>query len=427
MFSRNERADAFEALPDKQRLSIAFLVERFPTTSETFISRKVDFLLRNGHDLHVFCRRYDRSIEHPPEWKERIHVVHVADGWPVSDTLWAAARYIRGLVTAEINTEQFRDALREASEAGQGRRMCIESISHLLNQRWDIIHAHFLRSLDGFTGLKHLLRCPVVGAVYGYDVTVRPYGKGGLRTLETEIAQVDSLIYSSKFLRKQLHSLLDIDCQTELILPPEVPIEAFTPRVRKTPHNPLRLLSVGRLVWEKGYPFALAAIRGLLDDGLDIEYRVVGEGPQRAEIEYSIRNLSLGHHIHLEGAVSNERVVEIMAWADILVLPSVREDFGVVLLEAQASGLPIIASRVGGVPEATCESETALLVRSHSPEELASRIKTLATDHDLFRRLSEKGPAYAKRFSNEKIGEQLVAWYRRLIKRRMIYDGECLD
>ena len=424
MFSRKERVDALEPLPEKQRLLIAFLVQRFPTISETFISRKVDFLLRNGHDVHVFCGSYDRSIEHPSEWRERIHVVH---GWPVSDTLYAAARYIRALATAKINTKQLRDALREAKQGGQGRRQCIESISHLVNQRWDIIHAHFLPSLDDFTGLQHLLRCPVIGAVYGYDVTVRPYEKDGLRTLETEIAQVDSLTYSSKFLRKQLHSLLDTDNRTELILPPEVPIGAFPPRVRKTPHNPLRLLSVGRLAWAKGYPFALAAIRRLLVDGFDIEYRVVGEGRERGEIEFSIRNLNLSQHVHLEGGLSNERVAELMSWADIFVLPSVKEEFGVVLIEAQASGLPIVASRVGGVPEAICESETALLVRSHSPEELASAIKNLATHHDLFHRLSEKGPAFAKRFSSEKIGEQLVALYRRLMKHQIIDDSECRD
>ena len=424
MFSRNERADALEVLSEKQRLSIAFLVERFPTRSETFISRKVDFLLRNGHDLHVFCGSYDRSIEHPPAWRERIHVI---DGGSVSDTLCAAGRFIRAIATAGLSTTRLRNALHEAKQRGQGRRRCMESISYVVNRRWDIVHAHFLPSLDRFIGLRRLLRCPVIGAVYGFDVTVQPYKDGGLRTLETRIAQVDSLTYSSEFLRDQLHSLLDTGGRTEVVLPPEVPTETFTPRLRKTPHNPLRLLSVGRLAWAKGYPFALVAIRRLLDDSLGIEYRIVGEGGQRDEIEYTIRDLKLSQHVHLEGALSIERVADLMSWADILVLPSIREDFGVVLIEAQASGLPIVASRVGGVPEATCESETALLVRSRSPEELASTIRRLATDHDLFQRLSANGPAHAKGFSSEKIGEQLVVLYRRLMKRQMVDDGGCRD
>ena len=74
--------------------------------------------MRNGHDVHVFCRSYDRSIEHPPEWRERIHVVHVAGGWSVSDTLCAAARYIRALIIGEITPKEFRKALREAREDG---------------------------------------------------------------------------------------------------------------------------------------------------------------------------------------------------------------------------------------------------------------------------------------------------------------------
>ena len=104
-----------------------------------------------------------------------------------------------------------------------------------------------------------------------------------------------------------------------------------------------------------------------------------------------------------------------MEWADILLLSSVKEEFGVVLIEAQASGLPIVATNVGGVPEAVRESATALLVPPREPRAMTAAIARLLDDKQLYRSLSEHGPRYAAQFDTQCIGTQLVAFYRRIL------------
>jgi len=399
----------------RDSLAIAFLVGRFPARSETFISRKVDFLLAQGHDVHVFCKQCDGGVGHAAAWRRRIHAMR-DERVAALELVGAGARYARALASRRIRAKQLQQAVSEAKEAAVGRRESAVAISHLINRRWDLVHAHFLCNLDRFAGLRSLVRCPIIGAVYGYDVTICPHQDGGLRRLETQVAQVNGLTYSSAFLRNALHALVDVSAE-EMILHPEVPTELFRARTRAAPHSPLRLLSVGRLHWTKGFGYALSAVRLLLDDGLSCEYRIVGEGEARTELEYTMRQLELTQDVRLQGAVPPEGVRDAMDWADLLLLPSVREDFGNVLVEAQASGLPIVASKVGGTPEATKEAVTALLVPPRHPDALGAAVKALVSDKQRYRSFSEQGPEYAQKFRADRIGAQLLSFYESVLSR----------
>lgn len=394
-------------------LSIAFLVSRFPTTSETFISRKFAFLLEQGHDVHVFCAVRGEDVDYPRTWKSRIHVTpgHSAGYRHVPV---AALRYCKALLNRRIDGKWFWRLRIEAGQYGMGFVPSFVNISHLVGKRWDLVHSHFLTSLQEYIGMRHVVRCPVVASAYGYDLSIMPHQTKGLAILAAQVQQVEGLTFSSKYLRGLLHQSGET-CVEEMVLAPEVPTALFRARRRDAPHAPLRLLSVGRLSWMKGFLFALSAVRCLLDQGVHCEYRIVGEGQQREELEYTIRDLMLQQHVHLEGALPPEGVSAAMEWADILLLSSVKEEFGVVLIEAQASGLPIVATNVGGVPEAVRESATALLVPPREPRAMTAAIARLLDDKQLYRSLSEHGPRYAAQFDTQCIGTQLVAFYRRIL------------
>jgi glycosyltransferase involved in cell wall biosynthesis len=156
--------------------------------------------------------------------------------------------------------------------------------------------------------------------------------------------------------------------------------------------GPPRIVSVGRLQAPKD---ALTLVRALarLPKG-SFEAVLVGAGPDRPLVEAEVRRLGLERAVELAGA--RHDVPEILAGADLFVLSSASEGLPMTILEAMAAGLPVVASDVGGVPEAVVDGETGLLVPPGDPASLAAAIERLLEDASLRRRLGQAGHARAK-------------------------------
>ena len=139
-----------------------------------------------------------------------------------------------------------------------------------------------------------------------------------------------------------------------------------------------RLIFVGRVAPVKGLRLLVEAMRRLADELPELRLTVVGDGEDRALIEDMAR--PLGERIHFTGYLSQDEVAEALANADIAVLPSFAEGVPVFLMEALASGKPVIATQVAGVGELVKTGETGLLVPPGDVDSLTDAIRTLATD-----------------------------------------------
>jgi colanic acid/amylovoran biosynthesis glycosyltransferase len=386
-------------------LKILFLTSQFPVYSETFISRKVDALVESGHCVKVFCTKYNRNHCQAKKYEPLIHEM------PNLKSLMSILRlpfdFLKVLVSKPLLLPNIFCSLRKF----------IQRLSFAANFResqWDLIHLHYLKNADIVDGLFPDLKIPVVAGVYGYDVTVLPFRTDGLEKNRRRVKAISAMIYSSEFLRSSLNNLVVVEVP-EKVIHPEIPISDFPFRQRTKAHNPVRLLSVGRLHWAKGYQFGLATVRELLRQGIDCRYRIVGDGHAREELEYSIRNMELKNYVTLTGAMPSDRVVDEMHKADILLLPSVKEEFGIVLLEAQSTGLPIVASNIGGVKEAVCDGETALLVDDRNHLETVKAIRSLLENKTQYARMSSKGRTFAEQFDIANINKQVVTFYNETI------------
>ena len=167
-------------------------------------------------------------------------------------------------------------------------------------------------------------------------------------------------------------------------------------RSRLSPENEIVLLSVGRLERRKGHDTALHALAQLRRQGRRVRYAVVGEGPERARLESQVRELGLGDAVVFAGAVSGDDLPAWYAAADIFVLPTRSdgagfEGFGIVFLEAAAAGLPVVAGRGGGVPEAVEEGVTGALVSGIDVNELAGVLDGLCESPTRRRQLGLAG------------------------------------
>lgn len=176
------------------------------------------------------------------------------------------------------------------------------------------------------------------------------------------------------------------------------------------------ILTVGRLSYQKGFQYLISAMPIVLREIPNAKLVIVGEGEQFAYLSGLVQSLDLTTSVIFTGSLTNEKIPMAYAAADVFVLPSMFESFGLVLVEAQAAGKPVIATRVGGTIEALIENKTGLLVDRGNPEQLAKAILLVLLNKDLARKMGENGI----RFVNEKFDinnnvKNVVSLYKELL------------
>lgn len=173
----------------------------------------------------------------------------------------------------------------------------------------------------------------------------------------------------------------------------------------------VRVVMVGRLVDGKGFEDLLAAVDRLDQD--DLSVYLVGDGPLREELQQEIDQRGLVGTVHMLGY--RDDIPEILAACDVFVLPSYREGTPRVITEAMASGLPVIASDIAGIPEQVEDGESGYLIPAGDSETLATRLKELLADAELRDRMGERGLERVERFSIEAMLNELDGLYRELL------------
>jgi colanic acid/amylovoran biosynthesis glycosyltransferase len=168
-------------------------------------------------------------------------------------------------------------------------------------------------------------------------------------------------------------------------------------RVRPRPLGPCQVLSVARLVPEKGIDIAIRAVAALRQarPAVPLEYRIVGDGPERDTLRRLASELGVSDAVQLLGPMPSTDVLKWMRDCHLFLLPSLAEPFGTVLLEAQASGMPIVATRAGGAPEAVRE-ESALLVPPADVPATAAALRRLVEHPEEWERMGRCGREFVE-------------------------------
>jgi phosphatidylinositol alpha-1,6-mannosyltransferase len=219
------------------------------------------------------------------------------------------------------------------------------------------------------------------------------------------------LMVNSEFTRRQYLARGVRADQTFVRIHPGVDLKRFLPNLDASPivrrhglaGRPL-ILTVGRLVEWKGQDMVMRALPYVLQAVPTAAYVVVGEGPYRKPLERLVAELKLHDHVIFAGFVPAEELAMYYRAADVTVLVSREicpgmpiEGFGMVYLEANAAGRPVIGSRMGGVTEAILEGVTGLLVNPNDEKEIAAAIMRLLTDRVLAEHMGIQGRARAAR------------------------------
>jgi glycogen synthase len=182
-----------------------------------------------------------------------------------------------------------------------------------------------------------------------------------------------------------------------------------------------RVLFVGRLAPQKGVR-ALVAAAGLLEDE-SAQVLLVGDGPERPALQREAERLGVGGRLHFVGFLAHDRLPAVMSHADLLVLPSLYEELGTVLLEAMQAGLPIVASKTGGIPDVIEDGVNGMLVPPGDPKAIALAIDRLLANRDLARRLSEGTQEGGKDYDWEVLAGRVLGVYRGVTAGRLAPGG----
>jgi len=181
----------------------------------------------------------------------------------------------------------------------------------------------------------------------------------------------------------------------------------------------VRIGAVGRMVEAKDYATLMRAFSRALEMGVKAELIFLGDGPDRPLLEAQAVAMGVSGAVHFPGLQAN--VAEWLASFDFVAFSSIREGVPVAMLEAMAFGLPVVATRVGGIPEVITDGRDGILVECRCPEELAGAIARVARDVNLRKAIGKQGrERVASLCSREAICRRYEQLFKELLARREI-------
>ena len=270
----------------------------------------------------------------------------------------------------------------------------------LRDRRLSLIHAHF--GVEGVYALPlaRRLKIPLVTTFHGFDATLSTAALlcspawANYPLFRRRLArQGDLFLCASSFIRDRVLAMGFPEGRTQIHYI-GVDCGAIRPRdpVEETP----TILHVARLVEVKGTEFLIRAFERLAPKHTGVQLVIIGDGALKRPLQALAKSLRLEHRIHFLGALAHGQVLAWMRKAMMLLLPSVRtatgrvEGLGMVMLEAAATGVPVIGSDVGGIPEAVIDGKTGFLVPERDVDILARRMDDLLADPAMRYRMGDQ-------------------------------------
>jgi glycosyltransferase involved in cell wall biosynthesis len=288
----------------------------------------------------------------------------------------------------------------------------LQAIRHAV---WaDVLHCQW--ALSGLPGLiaARLLGKPVLVTFHGAEVYT-----GRFRRIVKFIGEnANVLVFNSSFTRDRALEFVK-PMSYEVIHPASIDVSSISPSYAQK--DGVLILSLGRLVERKGFEYLIRAFASM-KNGLDARLVIGGEGPLRGRLERLSADLGVSDRVQLVGRIPDDMMEGLFRSCDIFVLPAIvdsrgdTEGFGLVLLEAQAWGKPVVATRVGGIVDIVKDGMNGFLVRQKDVLELAKKIDALVEDPALRTRMGMRGrQIVCERFDSAKLTKKTLGLYRSLI------------
>jgi glycogen synthase len=290
---------------------------------------------------------------------------------------------------------------------------------------FDLVHGHdWLVAVAG-DHLANRFRCPLVVTIHATEYGrhqgwVEQHPQSHIHGVERWMAnRADRVITCSHYMRGHVADVYGLEESRVTVIPNGIDPLDLQPvddldrlRSQFAASDERLVVLVGRLVYEKGFQLALEALPGLIERLGDVRFLVAGSGTHEAELRRQATELGLDGHGTFLGWIGDDVLHSLYRIADLCVVPSIYEPFGLVALEAMASGCPCIVADTGGLREIVPEDErVGLRFNGGDAEHLAAMVERLLTDDPLRDRLVTEASEHVLRFDWADVASQTAALY----------------
>ncbi len=384
---------------EADRPRVAYTMSRFPKVTETFVLYEILEMERAGIDVSVFPLLLERENTRHPEVAQIMHKVHFAPFISFAilraNLCWLTASpgkflgaWADALRSAWPNRNFLRGALGVLPKAAlYARQMEAMQITHL--------HAHFAthpalaaRFIHALTGI------PFSFTAHGHDVHI------SLQGFDAKARDARFWVTISRYNLDLLAQAFGPSIQDNAhLVHCGIDLDRIACQAREVTGEPFHILCVASFKEVKGHRYLVEACAELLRRDIDFHCHLIGDGPLREDIEARIAQAGLDGHFTLLGQQPQPGVLQAMQACDVVVLPSIhasrgdREGIPVCLMEAMASGRPVVSSRLSGIPELVTSGREGILVPQKDAKALAAALFQLAGDPELCRRMGLAGRA----------------------------------
>lgn len=415
-------------MPASRRIRTAYITSRYPSTSHTFVQREIEAIRREGVEVEPW------TVRRNPREDMRTEAMRVEDDntrailgdGKDKDVLKAALRFMRR------HPKAFGGALGRALRSGypspKARLWQLFYLAEALYMHQELeergirhIHAHHINVAADVARMVVDLGNRVDGeGEWSWSFTIHgptEFDNVAEHDMAAKAADADAISAISYFAQSQIWRQMDpeewgkVSIQRMTVDP-----QKFTAPPSREHDGPIRLISIGRLAGQKGFPLLIEMTRILRDRGVDFDLRIVGGGELEQSLAEQISDYGLEDAVTLVGPLGEDDVVRELQWADIFVSSSFAEGLPVVLMEAMSAELATVATRIAAIEELIDDGVNGRVVPPANAVALADAVQELAGDPELRREMGRRGrESVLEKFTQDKVGPQMARFFRDML------------
>jgi colanic acid/amylovoran biosynthesis glycosyltransferase len=407
-------------------MKIAFLVDEFPSISQTFVLNQIAGLIDLGHDVIVFAAKSGREGSNHDNYGKygllkKTHYYRIPKN--------KIARIVKAMfLIVKYAPKNSAAILRSLNVFRYGKQalslnLLFMSVPFLEKGPFDIVHCQFgtLGPFAVWLSQISQSKCKLVTSIRGYDVTV--FMKKQPEAYRELFDKGDLFLPVCEFLKERL---VELGCEENKIVVHYSGIDCskfnYVQRHRVL-GEPVKVLTIARLVEKKGVAFAIEAVSRLVFKGEQIEYTVVGEGMLRKSLQQLVEGMGIEREVKLLGWKTHEEVKILLEESHVLVAPSLtsaggdKEGIPNAIKEAMATGLPVISTLHSGIPELVTDSVSGLLVPERDAASIANAIAYLISRPEVCEEMGQAGRKQVEQnFDTKSLSKKLEGLYLELMQ-----------
>jgi len=371
-----------------RNIQLRVLIVGLGTSEVTFLNRLVDGLAREG--VHITISSSKRRVtDRFPQGKVDWLWAPSWHGFGLVRILRILLIFFKGLLGKRL--KWLREII-NSRETFRDKLAALHRYLPFLRGEWDVIYFPWNSTAVDYIDLFDL-GIPVVISCRGSQINIRPHRQGQERysSLLKQTLKKAAAVHcvSANILANALG--LGLDSEKAVVIRPAVDPAVFSLTTEQYQNGPIRLITIGSLVWNKGYEYLLMAVKLWKDRGAITELHIIGEGAERNRILFTAQDLDIASQVLLHGKLPPAEVIQQLQQSDIFVLSSLSEGISNAVLEAMSCSLPIVTTECGGMREAVQDGVQGFVVPVRDPESMAEAVQKLALDPDLRKSMGRAG------------------------------------